>query len=62
MTYIVKPTVHLAFGAAATALAASVLAFDFPYYAIVAAAALIGVFAVWLTLTIRGIRTRESSS
>lgn len=58
---IMKPTAHLAFGTAATALAASILAFDFPYYAIVSTVALIGVFAVWLTLTIRSIRARKSS-
>ncbi|WP_017539227.1 hypothetical protein [Nocardiopsis halophila] len=49
---------HVSFGLAAAALASSVLALDVAYYPTVATAALLGLFAVWLFVTVRDARSK----
>ncbi|CAM3598330.1 hypothetical protein NOGI109294_04630 [Nocardiopsis gilva] len=51
-----RPSTHLVFGAVTATVAASISTIDLPYYAIAATGTLIVVLAIWLTLTIRGVR------
>jgi len=54
-----NPRTNLLLGIIGTAIAASILAFDFPYHATIAAALLILLFASWLFLVLRGNKMQK---